>query len=289
MRAGLFPGQGVPAKVVLGVLSKDERMCAVANEVLGYDLRRKVEVATRREGAALSTSLAQPAIYLASVIGFAHSDREACSFYAGHSLGEYAALFAARAVGFEDGLRAVAARGEAMLAASRSSPGGMTAVLGLDGETVMRIAEDAGVGIANDNAPGQVVLSGSEEGLAHAATQVRSEGGRAVLLEVSAPFHSPAMVSAEPALKDVLESVDIAEPETPVICNVTAQPYGSSEEIRSLLVEQLSKRVRFRESIIWLWKQGVRDHEDFGPGRVVGSLAQRTFEAMAESEEPRND
>ncbi|MGH2819255.1 MAG: ACP S-malonyltransferase, partial [Actinomycetota bacterium] len=232
-RVGLFPGQGLPAKVVLGALSEGEQLLGVANEVLGFDLRRKVEVATRREGATLSTSLAQPAIFVASAIAFARADDDSHGYLAGHSLGEYSALFAAGVFGFEDALRAVAARGEAMQAASRSSPGGMTAVLGLDDEAISRITEETGVEIANDNAPGQVVLSGSEEGLAEAATQVRAANGRAVLLEVSAPFHSRAMVSAEPALKDALEDLQLSEPEVPVVCNVPARPYESLEEIRA--------------------------------------------------------
>jgi [acyl-carrier-protein] S-malonyltransferase len=178
---------------------------------------------------------------------------------------------------FEGGLRAVAVRGEAMNDAARMTPGGMVAVLGLTFEAAQEIADRAGVVLANDNAPGQVVLSGSEEGLAAAAGYARTGGGRAVLLEVSGPFHTPGLEPAVPALTEVLEEIEIGRTRIPVVSNVTARPHEDPSEIRRLLVEQMLARVRFRESLEWLWHEGAREYRDLGPGLVTAGLAKRTF------------
>jgi [acyl-carrier-protein] S-malonyltransferase len=286
MTIGLFPGQGIPAKTVLDALAADDAMLRTASAVCGYDLRRKVEIAARRKGALLPTSVAQPAIYVASMISFRRADEQGQRFdsFVGHSLGEFSALAAAGAFGFEDGLRCVASRAEAMQIASRTAPGSMAAVLRLGLEVAEDIARRAGVQIGNDNAPDQVVLSGSEEGLAKAAALVKSEGGRSVLLEVSGPFHTVAMSSAGPILRRALAAIDLRVPRVPVVCNVTARPHSATDTMEELLVQQLSSRVRFRESLQWLHERGEREYFDFGPGRVVAGLAQRTFEAIGDRE-----
>lgn len=282
MRLGLFPGQGIPAKAAFEALPASDPLIQTAGEVLGYDLRQKVGIASRRAKATLPTSLAQPAIFTAGVIAWraAQSNGQTFDWLAGHSLGEYTALVAGDAMSFEEGLLAVAARGEAMNDASRVTPGGMVAILGLSFDTAQEIADRAGLVLANDNAPGQVVLSGAEDALADAAGLVRSEGGRAVLLEVSGPFHTPALEPAVPALTEVLESIEIRTPRIPVISNVTARPHNDPGEIRSLLVEQMLSRVRFRESLVWLWQQGAREYLDLGPGLVAAGLAKRTFNEL---------
>jgi malonyl CoA-acyl carrier protein transacylase len=287
VRAGLFPGQGIPAGTVLQSLDAGHRLLDVASDILGYDIRRKVEIAARRKGAMLPTSLAQPAIYTASLISFRRSEEDGRRFdlLAGHSLGEYAALVAGGALGFEDGLRCVTARAGAMMGASRAAQGGMVAVLGLSLETAEDIARDTGVHVANDNAPDQTVLAGSEEGLARAAAEVRARGGRSVLLEVSGPFHTVAMAPAEGPLRHALERVQLRSPRVPVLSNVTARPHGEPHEMAELLVQQLSARVRWRESLTWLWDRGVRDLDDLGPGRVVAGLAQRTVASLDVSKE----
>ncbi|MGH2788920.1 MAG: ACP S-malonyltransferase [Actinomycetota bacterium] len=287
MRIGLFPGQGIPARIVDKALPDRDPLLSTANEVLGYDVRRKTAIAARRPSATLPTSLAQPAIFTAGLIAWSDErDRNgSCDCFAGHSLGEYAALVAADAMTFEDGLRAVAVRGEAMQEAARRHPGGMAAVLGLEWDDAVRIATEAQVAIANNNAPGQVVLSGSEAGLATAAQLVRAAGGRAVLLDVAGPFHTISMAPAAPALKEVLDTIDIKEPRVPVMSNVTARPHGSPHEIRALLVQQMTDPVHFRESIEWLWEQGARDYIDLGPGRVAAGLAQKTFDHLIKSKE----
>jgi [acyl-carrier-protein] S-malonyltransferase len=283
--AGLFPGQGLPAKVVLQALPERDERLDTAREILGYDLRRKVEIAARRAGATLPTLIAQPAIFVAGIIALRHAEGSGRSwdFFAGHSLGEYTALVAGSSVSFEDALVLVRARAEAMEEAGKAIPGGMAAVLGLGFDVVADIAARSGAVIANDNSPEQVVLSGSEEDLARAAGMVRSAGARSVLLEVSGPFHSPAMAAAARPLSAALDRTDIGAPKVPVVSNVSARPYEGPQEIRAGLVEQLTHTVRFRESLEWLLSQGVEDFDDLGPGRVVGGLAARTSRALAET------
>jgi [acyl-carrier-protein] S-malonyltransferase len=282
MRVGLFPGQGIPAKMAFEALPESDPLVQTANEILGYDLRQKVGISSRRAKSTLPTSLAQPAIFTAGVIAWraAEAEGEKFNWLAGHSLGEYSALVAGGAMSFEDGLEAVAVRGEAMNDAARVTPGGMVAVIGLTFDVGQDIADRAGVVLANDNAPGQVVLSGNDDALAEAAALVRSEGGRAVLLEVSGPFHTPGLEPAVPALTEALESIDIRTPEIPVISNVTARPHEEPDEIRGRLVEQMLARVRFRESLQWVWQQGVRDYRDLGPGLVAAGLAKKTFNEL---------
>lgn len=281
MNAGLFPGQGIPARTVADALGAGDPLLDAASAVLGYDLRRKVEIAGRRKGGMLPTAVAQPAIFTASVIAFERHRIQGrrYDFMAGHSLGEYAALVAADSLAFEPALRCVSVRAEAMQSASRAAAGGMAVVLGLPLDAVEDIAEAIGVRVANDNAPGQVVLAGAEEALADAAAAVRAARGRSVLLEVSGPFHTVAMAPAEAPLRAALERVEIRRPRVPVISNVTARPHGGPGEIARLLVEQLSRPVRWRESLEWLWDQGVRGCDDMGPGRIVAGLAERTWPA----------
>ena len=288
MKLGLFPGQGIPAQVVFEGLSSQDDLLAAAGDVLGFDLRKRVQIATRRKGAALPTLVAQPAILVAGVIAWRRARNEGRRWdcFAGHSLGEYTALVAAGALEPAGALAAVKVRAVGMEEASKASPGGMAAVLGLDLKRVSDIAEQAGVVVANDNAPGQVVLSGREEGLAQAAEMVRAAGARSVLLEVAGPFHTPAMGAAATGLREALDRIDIRMPGVPVVSNVTAAPYGSPTDIRSLLVQQLTDPVRFRESLERMYREGVTEFEDLGPGTVIGNLAQRTFRSLKTSEVP---
>lgn len=282
MKAGLFPGQGVPARLVLDALPRGDADVEQANELLGYDLHARVSVAARREGAPLPTKLAQPAIFVASIRSWRRAAGEGMTFnaFAGHSLGEYGALVAGGAMSFPHALCAVAVRGEAMERAAKASPGGMVALLGLDLERALEVARRAGCVVANDNAPGQVVLSGDEGALASAGAAARDAGGRAVLLEVSGAFHSGAVAEAQTALRHALDHVDIRSPQVPVVSNITARAYRAPGEIRRLLVDQVVDRVSWRESMEWLWHEGVRDVHDFGPGQVVAGLAERTFRAL---------
>ena len=285
MRAGLFPGQGIPAGTVLEGLPEDDSLVTEAQMTLGYPLRRRVKITARRKGALLATELAQPAIFVASVRSWRETDGH-FDFYAGHSLGEYSALVAGGALSFTDALKIVSVRGEAMNAASKNAPGSMVAVLGMGVDAAAEIAERAGVKVANDNAPDQVVLAGPEEGLEKAATLVSEAGARSVLLEVSGPFHTEGVAAAADDLRGVLASVDVRQPEVPIISNVTGKPYGSPDEIKELLVTQLTHPVRWRESVEFLWSQGARDFVDFGPGKVVAGLASRITRNLKKKEVP---
>jgi [acyl-carrier-protein] S-malonyltransferase len=181
---------------------------------------------------------------------------------------------------FEQALCVVQVRGTAMEKAASAVTGGMVAVLDLTFDQVESIAEATGVVIANDNSPRQVVLAGDDESLVEAASRTRAEGGRAVRLDVSGPFHTPQVVAAAPLLRDALEHISIRSPRVPVISNVSAAAYRAPGEIRQLLVQQLTSRVRFREALEGLWLNGINDFHDFGPGKIVAGLASRTFDSL---------
>jgi [acyl-carrier-protein] S-malonyltransferase len=156
----------------------------------------------------------------------------------------------------------------------------MLAVLSLTEEDVAAIAERSGALVANDNAPGQIVLAGDESSLGRASRSVCERGGRAVLLSVSGAFHTEAMAEVRLPLQDALYSVAVRSWTRPVISNVTARPYRTPGEVRKLLTEQVTSRVRFRESLLWAFERGVTEHEDLGPGGVVGGLADRILRSM---------
>jgi len=184
---------------------------------------------------------------------------------------------------FTPGVRLVAERGKAMQRATVASSGAMAAVMGLTLEDVAEIAVATGTTIANDNSPTQVVLSGDESALARAAEVVRRRDGRSVLLPVEGAYHSSAMEPAVAQLAAALDRTDIRSPKIPVLSNVSALPYRAPGEIRKLLLEQLTGRVRFRECIANLAAGGVTEFVDLGPGNVVGRLARAT---VARAPEP---
>lgn len=283
MTLGLFPGQGVKARQVYAALEPPSTTVSDANEILGIDLRRAVRDAARGSRRPFPTSLAQPAILTASIAGFERAREEGEPFHCflGHSLGEYAALVAAGAIRFREALRVVAVRGRAMeSAARRSGRGTMAALLGLDAGSVEAIAAASGACVANDNAPGQIVVSGTTEQVAIAARATAAARGRSVLLEVDGPYHSPAMAPAREAVENALMMAEVRVPKVPVVSNVTARQYRSPGEIRHLLVRQLTEKVLFRQALEHLWSRGVRTARDLGPGGVVGSLARKTFDSM---------
>lgn len=279
MRAALFPGQGVDATAVLHAL-EDAPLLETASEMLGRDLAGEVARCAGRARPVLPTAIAQPALLVAGLAAHERDVAENGPFdaYAGHSVGEYAALAAAGALAAEDALRLVCVRGRAMRDAARASGGGMAAVKGVPPEELEAICKEAGAFLANDNSPVQLVVSGPEDALADVAQEVRARGGRCLLLAVEGPFHSPAMAPAAGALRDALDRVDFRMPAAQVVANVTARPYRAPGEIRNLLVRQLTERVRFRESLEWMAAAGVTQFVDQGPGRVAGKLANATVE-----------
>jgi len=204
------------------------------------------------------------------------------AFVAGHSLGEYSALAAAGTLSLADAARLLKLRGQAMQRAVPVGEGAMAALLGLDLETATAVAEEArGRGgevcdVANDNAPGQVVVSGHAAAVDRAVAIAKERGARrAMQLSVSAPFHCALMQPAAEAMEEALAETAMAPPAAPLVANVTADPVTDVDTIRALLVEQVTQMVRWRESVLRMQEEGVDGFAEVGPGRVLSGLAKR--------------
>jgi len=209
--------------------------------------------------------------------------RSKVAYVAGHSLGEYTALVAAGSLDLADGARLLRLRGRAMQSAVPVGVGAMAALIGLDFEAASAIAAAAADGgvcaAANDNAPGQVVVSGDRAAVERAVELARAGGAkRAILLPVSAPFHCALMAPAAAAMEDALATVKLAAPTVPLVANVVAGPVTDPVEIRRNLVRQVTGTVRWRESIGWLGRAGVEVFVEIGAGRVLSGLAKRIVE-----------
>jgi [acyl-carrier-protein] S-malonyltransferase len=228
----------------------------------------------------LDTAGQQPAVFSASVASFARAGVE-CDFFAGHSLGSYAALVAAGAMSEADGERVVTERGLAMAEAAGEAPGAMLALLGCSPEGAEKLAAQFDLTVANDNAPGQIVITGAMAGVEaiEAAEPVDPEAGpdgrrlRLKRLPVSGAFHSPLIESAAVRLAGALADVEFSDA-THVIANGTAQPYVDP---RAELTKELLSPVRFRESLLYMWEIGVREFVEFEPGGVLTGLVKRTL------------
>lgn len=265
----LFPGQGSQtAEMRDEVAAARPRLLALACEVAGDDPFARVDDGTR---------YAQPAIYCASVVGFERlrDAGVAGSAYAGHSLGEVAALVAAEALSAEDGLRLVATRGRLMQeSGEQAGDGSMLALLGRGAaDHAAAIASEAGLTVANDNAPNQVVLSGAKGAFTRAGEAARAHGLRAVPLPVTGAFHSPAMAGARPQLEAELAAIEFAEPVVPVISSITTEAF---DDVRARLADALTMPVRWRETLLALRAQGVGRFVETGPGKVLTGLVKRT-------------
>jgi [acyl-carrier-protein] S-malonyltransferase len=198
---------------------------------------------------------------------------------AGHSLGEYTALVAAGALGFEDGVRLVTERGEAMQSAADDRTGTMAAVLGLDDDQVdvACIATEGEVWVANFNAPGQVVIAGDPEAVTRGGETAKRLGAkRSMALPVSGAFHTPFMAPALERLEKALDAIEVRDPDVPVLANVDARPHTSASEWPELLLAQLTSPVRWRQIIHELDDEGVSTFVELGPGSVLTGLAKRT-------------
>lgn len=203
------------------------------------------------------------------------------SFCAGHSLGEYTALTATGALGFDDGVRLVSARAAAMHDAGLERPGTMAAVLGLDDDQVGVACNlaDADVWVANYNAPGQVVIAGSPEGVDAASAHAKELGAKRVMgLPVSGAFHTPFMAAARDRLRDAIAAAEPRDADIPVVSNVDAAAHDRGSEWSSLLSAQLSSPVRWKHSLLTLSEAGVTDFAELGPGGVLTGMAKRTVD-----------
>jgi [acyl-carrier-protein] S-malonyltransferase len=233
------------------------------------------------------TANAQPALMAVSLAVLRVLEREAkldlardVAFVAGHSLGEYSALAAARSFGVADAARLLRRRGAAMQRAVPVGAGAMAALLGLDLDAARAVAEAAAQGevcdAANDNAPGQIVVSGNRGAVERALAEAASRGARrSIMLAVSAPFHCALMAPAAAEMASALAEIDIAAPVVPLIANVTAAPTSDPAAIRALLVEQVTSLVRWRECVLAMKERGVTDLIEIGAGKVLTGLAKR--------------
>ena len=203
------------------------------------------------------------------------------SFCAGHSLGEYTALVATGALSFDDGVRLVVERADAMHEAGLAAPGTMAAVLGLDDDDVEIACRraDSDVWVANFNAPGQIVIAGSPEGVAKASEIAKELGAKRVMpLQVSGAFHTPFMTAARDRLRIAITAADPRDTEVPVVSNVDALLHASGDEWTSLLSAQLSNPVRWKQCLLTLASEGVTGFVELGPGGVLTGMAKRTVE-----------
>lgn len=282
--AYLFPGQGAQAvgmgKDVFDAIPAARAIFEEADKALGFPLSKLCFEGP--EETLTQTVNTQPAILTASIACLAAS-REALekkglrpAFVAGHSLGEYSALVAAGALTFSDAVRLVRERGRLMQMAGDQRPGAMAAVMGMEEKALADVCKECGVEMANLNAPDQIVISGTKEGIEKAVALAPTRGARrVVLLRVSAAFHSALMDPAVPGMRAALSGVNIAKPLVPVVANVTAQTLSDGPAILSELSQQIRSSVQWFRTIQYLKDQGVTRYIEIGPGKTLTGLAKR--------------
>lgn len=287
-RAFIFPGQGSQAVGMGQALSlasaAAREVFQEVDEALGQNLSKLMFEGP--EADLTLTENAQPAIMANAIAALRVLEKEGgllladkAAYVAGHSLGEYTALCAAGSIGLAETARLLKLRGQAMQAAVPVGEGAMAALLGLDFEAAVKAAAEGAQGevcqAANDNAPGQVVISGHKAAVERAIEIAKGLGAkRGMLLPVSAPFHCSLMAPAAEKMAEALAGANIAAPFVPVVANVTAAPVADPAEIRRLLVEQVTGTVRWRESVLAMADLGVDSFVEFG-GKVLGPMIKR--------------
>ena len=288
-RAFIFPGQGSQAVGMGSALAQDHAAAravfAEVDEALGQNLSRLMFEGPAEE--LTLTANAQPALMAASIAVLRVLEAERgldlardVAYVAGHSLGEYSALAAAGSLSLADAARLLRLRGEAMQKAVPVGSGAMAALLGLDVEAAAEVAAEARDGevcdVANDNGAGQVVVSGHRAAVERAVALAQGRGAkRAVMLNVSAPFHCALMAPAAEAMREALARVDLRPARVPVMANVLAAPIGEPAAIRSALVEQVTGTVRWRECVAAMAAAGVDTFYEIGTGKVLSGLVKR--------------
>ena len=292
MHAFVFPGQGAQT---VGMGKALAEACPAARDVFetvdaALGERLSTTIWDGPEDALQLTENAQPALMATSLAAMRALEAEGVSlrdaaYVAGHSLGEYSALAAAGSLDIAEAARLLRLRGRAMQAAVPVGQGAMAALLGLDYKKAVVVASEAAEGevceAANDNDPGQVVISGTKAAVDRAILLAKEHGAkRAVLLPVSAPFHCSLMQPAADAMAEALAGAEIAAPAVPLVANVTAEAVTDPAEIRRLLVEQVTHRVRWRESVAWMAEQGVTTLVEVGAGKALSGMVRRIDRAI---------
>ncbi len=248
-----------------------------ANEILGFRITDIMFNGTDEQ--LRQTNVTQPAVFIHSVITAMSLGGDFCpDMVAGHSLGEFSALVAAGAMSFEDGLRLVAARAGAMQKACEAVPGTMAAIIGLDDETIEKTCADISAVVvpANYNSPGQLVISGSVEGVNEACEKLKAAGAkRALPLKVGGAFHSPLMEPARVELAAAIEKTDIHTPVCPVYQNVNAMPMTDPAQIKENLIKQLTSPVRWTQIVKAMIADGAESFVEAGPGNVLQGLIKK--------------
>ncbi len=295
IRALVFPGQGSHevgmGRALAAAFAAARDTFAEIDEALKQHLSRLMFEGPESE--LMLTANAQPALMAASlaVLRVLTKDggfevRRDARFVAGHSLGEYSALAAADALALPDAARLLKRRGLAMQRAVPVGDGAMAALLGLELDEARKVAAAAAQGqvceCANDNGPGQIVVSGHKDAVERAIAIAAERGARrSILLPVSAPFHCALMAPAAREMEEALAQVEIREPFVPLVANVTAAPVQDPDEIRRLLVAQVTGLVRWRESVLAMRAAGVEEIVELGAGRVLAGLAKRIDRSLA--------
>ena len=284
--AFLFPGQGSQAlgmgRELAAVYSLARETFEEADQILGFSLSK---IMWREEDVLNDTANTQPALFVHSIAAWRIFSEYAPEFepalLSGHSLGELSALVVSKSLSFEEGLRLVRKRGELMRDAGKTAPGGMAAILGVDISVLEEVCAEVSEGddvvqVANDNCPGQVVISGAKPALGRALDLAKEAGARrAIPLAVSIAPHSALMSAIQREFDEALDKVDIREASPMVVGNVGAKPLSTVEEIRADLRAQLTSRVRWTESIQYMISQGVESFVELGSRNVLTGLLRR--------------
>lgn len=279
--AFVFPGQGAQysgmGKNLYEQYPQATELFLRANEILGFDITEIMFNGTAEE--LKETRVTQPAIFLDSVIQFICLEHKNPDMVAGHSLGEFSALVAAKAMTFEDALGLVAMRANAMQKACEQNPSTMAAILGLADEKVEEICagiENEIVVAANYNCPGQLVISGSLKGIEMACEKMKEAGAkRALPLPVGGAFHSPLMAPAKMELASAIEATEIVQALCPVYQNVNAKAVTEASQIKQNLIDQLTGAVKWTQSVQAMYANGATHFIECGPGKVLSGLVKK--------------
>ena len=284
MKAFVFPGQGSQfvgmGKDLYESNATAKQLFDKADEILGFKITDIMFSGTDDE--LKQTKVTQPAVFLHSVISaLCMESGEEPSMVAGHSLGEFSALVYSGALSFEDGLRLVAARANAMQKACEANPGTMAAIIALPDDKVEEICAEVSkegkvVVPANFNCPGQLVISGEVDAINEACERMKAAGAkRALPLKVGGAFHSPLMQPAKEELQEAIEGTNFSTPKCPVYQNVAAKPHTNPAEIKANLIAQLTSSVRWTESVKNMIADGADDFTECGPGRALQGMIAR--------------